>query len=412
MNKLLPDYESALALVLEHAPEVGVERVALTDSLGRVLREDVVADRDQPPFERSAMDGFAVSSGIDLTQSHAVQGSIAAGQAMPQSPSGVWRIATGASVPVQFDTVIPIERTEVTSNDDGELVQFTVDSVEQWQHIHRRGSDANTGDVVVRAGTRMGPQHVGIASAVGASDVGVSARPRITLITTGDEVMPPSTPTGDLEPQQIRNSNGPLLRAFFEAIGAPLLEHVHVPDEPEHTRAAAREALSRSHLVVTVGGVSVGQRDFLPWAWQKLGLNTVLHGVAIQPGKPVFVAAPFDSEHAEEKDNKLVIGLPGNPVSVFATAHLFVWPIVRRMMGMDAALPWRSCALGSPVRAKKQRQVFRVARCLESGWVEPIHWHGSGDLMHTADADGWIRLPFQDGEIEAGRTIQFLPMVW
>ena len=150
--------------------------------------------------------------------------------------------------------------------------------------------------------------------------------------------------------------------------------------------------------------------DFIPWAWHKLGLRTIVHGVAIQPGKPLFAAVPDNPEDPEHIGNKLVIGLPGNPVSVLCTAHLFVWPLVRRMLGMGNALPWRLVSSANSVSCKSKRQIFRAARLLPENQVEVLGWHGSGDLMHTAQADGWVRLPLQDQPIEPGTTLPFLPI--
>ena len=429
----LPGYDEALSRVLRCVPVLEVERVSLREALGRVLREDVMADRDQPPFDRSAMDGFAVRSDrVRAGVSYAVTGSVAAGGLPPgasAAESGVIRIATGAPVPTPFDAVIPIELAEVVSDGGIERVTFRVGAEKAWMNVHRRAADAKARDLVLRSGTILGPQHIGIAAAVGAAKLTVSQRPRITLMTTGDEVMPHETLTDALEPQQIRNSNGPMLTAFFAAIGSPILEHVHVPDDPEVTRAAAREALSRSHLVITNGGISAGQRDWLPWAWSKLGMNVVLQGAAIQPGRPVLVCSDAESvdlrseisnlklgmsQSQSEIPSKLVLGLPGNPVSVLATAHLFAWPVVRLMLMHDmahAALPWRSVCLAEPTTATSKRQVFRAAAINRDGGASVIHWHGSGDLMHTAAADGFVRLPITDAPIEAGTVVDFLPLV-
>ena len=315
----LPSYDEALERIIAHAPSLEEETASLDDAPGRTLRQTIVADRDQPPYDRSAMDGFAVRSG-DVSGSHMITGEVAAGASpQGQDTSGVLHIATGAAAPSGYDAVIPIEQASV----DGDRVTFDVDKVEPWQHVHRQGTDATTGQVLIESGTRIGAQHVGIAAAVGATQLKVAVRPRITLLTTGDEVFAPDTPADALRPHQIRNSNGPMLRAMLAALGAPLLEHVHVPDDLEQTLCAAREALSRSHLVITVGGVSVGRRDFLPMSWEQLGLEKLVHGVAIQPGKPALVA---------KDECKLVIGLPGNPVSVWTTAHLFVKPLVEAML--------------------------------------------------------------------------------
>jgi len=415
-HAVLPTYEQALQRILEFAPVLSHEQIDLASALGRVLAEDIKTDRDQPPFDRSAMDGFAVQSDRINAGSadtiYQIIGSVPAGAPAPDVPprdQGVLQIATGASVPPGYDAVIPIEQAQEDA--ENKTVRFNVDSAGSGQHIHRRATDAAAGHVVLRAGMRLGPQHLGIAAAVGAVKLRVYQQPRISLISTGDEVMSPATATDDLQPQQIRNSNASMLTGFFQSLGAPLLHHEHVLDEPEHTRAAAREALSHSHLVITVGGVSVGQRDFLPWAWKQLGLHTLVHGVAIKPGKPVFVAAPYDPEDPNQRDNKLVIGLPGNPVSVLATAHLFIWPIIQKVFGADGALPWRHVALAEAADAAARRRLFRAARLLEDGSASVIQWHGSGDLMHTADAHGLVDLPLQDQPVAAGQQVQFLPIV-
>lgn len=355
------------------------------------------------------MDGFAVrsqeaaASGADFP----VVGVVAAGGVaesfQKEMPRGtVRRIATGAPLPAGADAVIPIEQSEVTAEGGLERVRFNVTAVAPWQNVHRRASDAQATQIVLSAGTRLGPQHIGIAAAVGASELVVAQRPRITLLTTGDEVLPPTTATNALEPQQIRNSNGPMLAAMLAAIGTPLLRHEHVPDDPEVIRAAAREALAHSHLVLTVGGVSVGQRDFLPWAWQNLGLTTILHGVNIQPGKPLL---------AVRDDCKLVLGLPGNPVSVLCAAHIFAWPVIRRMLGQPCAEPpWRTLPLAETAKASGKREVFRAATALSDGSVRIVKWHGSGDLIHTASADGFIRLPLTDEPVAAGTPVRFLDM--
>lgn len=418
----LPGYDDALARVLAHVPALGVEGVPLDQALGRVLRQAVKADRDQPPFHRSAMDGFAViASRINARQWYDVTGIVAAGGAplaQGQGQSGVIRIATGAPVAQPFDAVIPVELAQVEKQGDTERVRFQVTEIKVGQHIHPQGADARREDVVLRAGLVLAPQHIGIAAAVGATKLTVSQLPRITLLTTGDEVVDPATATAALGPQQIRNSNGPMLTAFFTALGTPLLEHMHVGDDPEQTRAAAREALSRSHLVVTNGGISAGQRDWLPWAWSKLGLGVVIKGVAIQPGKPVLVCSDSDRDNSDSQSDiasKLVLGLPGNPVSVLATAHLFAWPAIRHMLlGADAAsasLPWRRVVLSEATKASSKREVFRAANLVRDGGAAVIGWHGSGDLMHTAMADGFVRLPRTDDIIEVGTLVDFLPML-
>ena len=403
----LPTYDQALARVLSGVRVLENEHVPLGGALGRVLGEDIVADRDQPPFDRSAMDGYAVRSAeIRSGADHLISTTIAAGSLpdpLADLSKGVARIATGASVPSAYDAVIPIEQAE----ESGGRVRFSLDAVEPGKSIHPRGRDALAGQIVIGRGTLLGPQHIGVAAAVGAVDIPVVRKPTISLITTGDEVQAPATPTGELEPQQVRNSNGPMVDALLRVLGAELMDHVHVPDDPDATMAAAREALDKSDIVVTVGGVSVGSRDFLPGTWEELGLNTIVRGVAIQPGKPVFIAQTGDAS------GKLVIGLPGNPVSVLATAHLFLWPVIRAVSGLPPALPWRRVNLSNPVAPKPQREIFRSARLIGDArdQVEVVPWHGSGDLAHTAAAEGLIRLKAGTQSLKEGDPVPFLPIL-
>lgn len=406
----LPGYDQALKLILAEVPRLGVEHVRLCEARGRVLREEISADRDQPPFNRSAMDGFAVRS-CDVYKGATlpVTATIPAGD--PDSlhlkaiaPNTAMRIATGAPLPVGADAVVPHELATVSSRAKAERVTFGIASLEPWENVHRCGSDTQVGAPMLRAGTILTPQQIGIAATVGKVNFLVSHQPRISLITSGDEVRPPETPTAELKPQQIRNSNGPTLCAFLAALGLPVQSHDHVPDEAQATVTAAHQALERSDLVVTVGGVSAGQRDWLPWAWSHLGLVTVIHGAAIQPGKPVFVARPATGS------GKLVVGLPGNPVSVLATAHLFLWPVLASAMGSTPPT-WRKVCLSEPAQSNPVREMFRAATLGQSGSACVIPWNGSGDLTHTADADGWVRIRAQNRSVEAGTHLPFLPLI-
>lgn len=405
----LPGYEQALDTVLARVSELDEEWVPLGGALNRVLCEAVIADRDQPPFDRSAMDGYAVRCHeLVIDKPHPIVATIPAGSVADPSADlarGVSRIATGAVVPPVYDAVVPVERAREDAQ--GQHVVFEKHTIDPGACIHRRGADAKAGQVLIEPGTLLNAPHIGIAAAVGAVMLSVKHKPSVSLITTGDEVRPPATATNALEPYQIRNSNGPMLDALLRGLGTELMDHVHVTDDPEATRAAAEEALSKSDLVITVGGVSAGRRDYLPGVWEELGLETIIKGVAIQPGKPVLVAQPASDR------GKLVIGLPGNPVSVFATAHLFVWPVVRAMLGLSAGLPWRRVWTTDEIKTNPRREAFRPAR-LTGGTLDQaqvIRWQGSGDLAHTAGTDGFLRLPAQAQPLSAGAEAWFLPMI-
>jgi len=404
MDRTLTDYETALRLAVDAASPTPTESVALSEAAGRVLREAVRADRDQPPFHRSAMDGFALRA--DEVRPGArwrIAGRVDAGAAAtndttPVAAGEARRIATGAPVPAGADCVVPIEQAAATDDQ----LSVTVDRAKRWQNVHRQASDAAAGDVVIEPGTRLGPQHVGIAAAVGATALVVGAKPRAALLNTGDELRDAGTATEALAAHQIRNSNGPMVEALLERMGATLAHVEHLPDDLDATVAACRRAAALSDLVITTGGVSVGERDHLPAAWARLGAEMVLHGVAIKPGKPVFVAT---------LDGRAILGLPGNPVSVFCTAHLFAWPIVRQMLGQGGTLPWRGMTLAESAKANPEKDVFRAGRGVGRDAVELVPWQGSGDLMHTAAASCWVRLPRGHGELEPGSAVDVLPML-
>lgn len=441
----LPSYDEALAMALPAAHELSREKLHLYHTVGRVLGEDITADRDQPPFDRSAMDGFALrAEAWAAGKAFRIMGTVPAGGVLPAGldidpARDVVRIATGAAVPDMFDAVVQIEKAVVTEGDGGEAaVVFEVDAVKPWMKIHRRGADAAAGATVIRAGTLLGPHHVGIAAAAGAVKIEVRRRPRVVVLSSGDEVRPTGTPTDELGPQQIRDSNGPMLVALLGSMGCEVLRHDHVSDEAEAVVQACIRAATNADLVVTAGGVSVGQRDLFPATWPTLGYDTVLHGVKMQPGKPVFIARPPGLSATDFTANPavappytaVVVGLPGNPVSVLATAHLFVWPMVRKMLGLDCphdnestggstcgigggvggGLPWRRVWLASPVKPNPKREAFRAARFVGDTreQVEVVPWQGSGDLTHTAAAEGWVRLPAGEAKLSAGTGLSFL----
>lgn len=403
----LPSYDAALARVLARVARLEAETVPLSGALGCVLAGALVADRDQPPFNRSAMDGYAVrGGGVGPDKWYEVVTVIAAGASPDASADlmrGVSAIATGAAVPDAYDAVIPVEQSQEKEG----RVHFSIEQVRPGAHIHPRGTDARAGDILIEPGVRLAAQHIGIAAAAGCVQPVVVRRPGVSLITTGDEVRPPATKTTDLTPQEIRNSNGPMLDALLQTLGVERLDHVHVHDDPEATLSALRGATEKSDLVITVGGVSAGRRDHVPRAVGELSYETIIKGVSIQPGKPVFIA------QASDGSNKLVVGLPGNPVSMLATAHLFAWPIIRAMSGLSPGLPWRRVALGGAVTPNPRREAFRLAALTGDNKDRAcvIGWKGSGDLAHTSRADGFVRLPMRQDELRPGDTAWFLPVI-
>jgi molybdopterin molybdotransferase len=396
---MLPDYAEALAAVLETIKPLAAERVALDSALGLTLTSDIVADRDYPPFNRAQMDGYALRA-ADCAKGRRfpVIAEVAAGTICPVSipPGACVKIATGAPVPSELDAVIEHERS-----DRADPVSFTLDSVDPWRSVHRCGSDARAGAVVLRAGTTLGPAHLGIAAMVGATTLSVHRRTRVAILTSGDEVVPPD---GSPQSHQIRNSNAVMLAAAFGRFGGQVASNTHLPDEPAATYEAVEQALASAssiNLLVTVGGVSAGERDFFPAALEKAGARFTLRGASLQPGRPITIGS---SPHGQ-----VIVCLPGNPVSSLVCAHLFGWPIVRRLAGSADGLPWRTAELAQPVKPNAQRRAFRPAQLDPDGRVSVPSWAGSGDLIHTGSTHGLLELPVQPELVAPGVRLRFLP---
>lgn len=397
----LPDYAEALGLALRAVrPLDRIETVELENASGRVLAEPILADRDLPPFDRAMMDGYALRA----AEFAAIPGKlwpvahvIAAGSSpnVDVPPGSCVAIATGAALPGDVDAVIPHEQS-----DRGNPVRFTVNSISAGNAVHKRGSDAKKGDMLIETGSVMSGHHLGIAAAVGAVSIGARAKPQAAILTSGDEVVVPTTALEKLLPHQIRNSNGMMVAELLRRFGAEPAHSRHLPDERESTIAAVKEAIEHSDLVITIGGVSVGERDHFPAAFAANGVVPSLAGASIQPGRPIFVG---------RTSHKVVIGLPGNPVSVLACACLFVWPIVRVLLGLDANLSWREVELAKEVKPNPQRRAFRPAILQSDGRAVVPAWAGSGDLAHTAPTHGLLELPVQSDAVPGGTRLRFLP---
>ncbi len=377
------------ALLRIAALEVGVstERVGLSSAGGRVLAQAVALDRDQPGFDRSTMDGYAVCLDGDAG-SFEVVATVVAGSLFEGSlsPGQAVRIMTGAPCP-RGVTVVPIELT-----DGGEATVTVTEpaALQPGRNIAWRGEDGHAGDVILEPGTRLGPAALAAAAMAGAESLDVYTLPRVAVITTGDEV-------GKDGPAGIRDSNGPMLTAFLSGLG---LAHTrrHAPDDEGRLEQLLAEGRDRADVVVTVGGVSMGTRDLVPETAAALGFETVLHKVAVQPGKPIFIA--------RNEDGKLFIGLPGNPVSVLVTAHLFLLPALARFWG-DTTPPWSTQRLATDWKHTGRRHLFLPAALGDDG-VTPVAWNGSGDLLAAAAADGLLDLPV-GSDLSAGDRVRFLP---
>jgi len=362
------------------------ENQPLANCLGRILAESVIADSSTPPADNSAMDGYtfraadlASGEGLPLSQR------IPAGQApTPLAPGTAARIYTGAVIPEGADTVVMQERCRES---EGRVV---VDgAVKVGDNIRRAGEDIAAGDEILPAGRCLRPQDIGVAAGSGLAGLTLRRRPVVAILSTGDELVQPGTPLG---PAQIYNSNESMLAGLLVMMGCEVLPAWHVADTPEATHRALQEAASRSDLVISSGGVSVGDEDHVKAAVQALG-SLELWKIAVKPGKPLAFG------HIRNQSRKVAfLGLPGNPVSLFVTFLLFGAPLLRRMQGRDRTMPAPMLLPADFQRPKpgKREEYLRV-RCVE-GRLQSYPHQGSGVLSSASWADGLAR-------VAAGQTI-------
>ena len=389
--------EEALARVLEHVRPLPAEPVPIDAAAGRVLAEDAFAVVDLPRFPSSAMDGFALRA-ADTPGRLPVVARVAAGHPATR-PLGVGEamgIATGGVVPDGADAVVPIE----VVTDEGEVVEVP-GVVAPGANVRPRGGDVVAGAVVLGAGTVLSPSRLAALAAAGVATVRCARRPRVVLVTTGTELRSPGEPLGDGE---IYESNGLMLAALLARAGAQVEPPVRVRDD-----AAAHEtALARgleADVLVTSGGVSVGPHDLVRGTIASLGGREVFWGVAMRPGKPVSFGV---------RDDTLVFGLPGNPVSSLVAALLFVQPAIAALQGVrDPAPRYSRGVLGARAMRRPRRDDFQRARLEVTDDVavlHPLSGQESHMIVRAAAADALVHIPRGDGELPAGAPVRYLPL--
>lgn len=391
--------EEAQSQVMAEIAVGPAEPIALDEVLGRILREDITATSDMPPADNSGMDGYAVRAEdvVNVPARLRVTGDIAAGHPPLHALEAgtAMRIMTGAFVPDGADTVIQVELT------DGRTDFVTIEkALARGANIRRRGEDMHRGDVVLRAGTRIGPAEIAMLAAVQKTSVQVGRRPTVAILSTGDELVDVDEP---LAPGKIVNTNGPLLAALVREAGAIPRVLGIVRDTKDATIAALERALE-SDFVLSSGGVSVGAYDFVKDALEHLGAETKFWRVAMKPGKPVVLSRWRD---------RVVFGLPGNPVSCLVSFHLFAAPALRRAMGQERRLfpPLLHARLEAPVKSIGDRRVYlRVNVSARDGELHarPLTSQGSGSLTSMIGANGLAVVQEGVTRVEAGEPIPVL----
>jgi molybdopterin molybdotransferase len=374
------------------------ESIKLADSLGRVLAKEILADRAYPPFDRSIRDGFAVRA-ADVAPGAKLKciGELKAGDT-PQlavTPGTCIQIMTGAAVPQGADAVVMIEHTST----EGETIIFSR-TIEPGQHIVQRGREAAEGQVLVARGTRLGFAEIAVAAQVGAVQLTVFRKPRVAILSTGDEIVPAQTRPGDF---QIRNSNAYSLAAQVALHGGEPVVLTNAKDNEQDLRERITQGLKQDMLILS-GGVSAGKYDLVEKVLRDFGTDFHFDAVAIRPGKPTVFGIC---------QSKPVFGLPGNPISTMVTFELFASLAVQMVAGRGPhPLAFLEARLGEPLNEKTGLAHFLPARL---DWpdgtptVKPIRWQGSGDLAAVAKCNCFLYIPSDRSRFECGETLSVLP---
>ncbi len=402
------EVSEAVAAVLHEAALFEPQAIPLMDALGLVLAEDVHADADSPPFDKSLVDGFAVRL-ADCTAPLPVIETVSAGQMPTRSldRSAAIQIMTGAPLPVGAEAVVPVEHTSQRIGADGMPLVSVPIHVTSWKpgtNILRRGASTKLGDLVVAAGSELRPQELGAIAECGRSRVIVRRRPRIAVLATGDELVPVGqTPAAG----QIRNSNEMMLCAQIRRAGGEPVPLGIARDERAHLRERIEVGLHTDVLVLS-GGVSMGEKDLVPSELASAGVRQIFHKVNVKPGKPLW----FGVLDRTPTERVLVFGLPGNPVSSLVCFELFVRPSLRRLMGVSPAEPLAvSARLTQPHTTKGDRPTYQPARLewqSDGPIVTAVPWVGSSDLRATVAANSMALFPVGDQTYAAGSTIKVI----
>lgn len=392
----------AIQIVKEQTQPLPPERVALADALGRFLAEDVVANSDLPPFDRSQMDGYAVRAS-DIRNAPVrlrIVGESAAGRGWHREMKAgeAVRIMTGAPLPSGADSVQQVEFTRDVDHDLVEIQQ----SVQEGRSIVRRGSEVRKGSTILHAGEQINPAVIATLASFGYAQINVGRRPGVAVLATGNELVPVDQKPGR---DQIRDSNNYSIGAYAALAGAKVERLPLAGDDKESLKNQIAAAAERADVVVTSGGVSMGVYDFTKAALKELGSDIFFERVSLRPGKPtVFARLPSGT---------LVFGLPGNPVSVSVTFNLFARTALLAMQGaQEAALGEEWALLGRDVQGSKERESYLPGELRTSGegclLAEPLKWGGSSDFVAFTRATILINVPAGAGTLEKGTTVRIV----
>jgi molybdopterin molybdotransferase len=395
----------ALSIIRRFAQPLPPLTLPLTPAvLGLVLAEDIASDLDIPPFHKTVMDGYAIRAS-DFSENQdvfTIVEQVLAGQTpkLPLGPGQTTRVMTGAPLPAGADTVVMMENTHLV---DEHHIQVKGIRPRPCQHVLNQGREARRGETILAKGTHLRPPELGLLATVGRTHVKVFPQPRVAILATGDELVEAQEVPG---PGQIRNSNGPMLCGLVSRAGG-LPQYLGIAqDSLANLHPLVAEGFHADVLVLS-GGVSVGDADLVPQVLQEAGVQTQLHKVALKPGKPIFFGT---------RDNTLVFGLPGNPVSNLVCFEVFVRPALRLLAGWTDPGPFfRQGVLAVDFDYQADRDTFHPAHLEiggETNRVQPIPWFGSSDLRSLARTNALVLFPKGKQRHRMGQVYSVLPLDW
>ena len=394
--------EEALKIILKNTQDFGVEEIPFLESVGRTLKEDILADRDFPPFNRVSMDGIAINQEYfkEGIRDFKIEGVQAAGaeQKTMKVASNCMEVMTGAVLPENTDTVI---RYEDIVNENG-IATIQIDSITGNQNVHQKGKDRSQGDLLIPKNRIITAAEIGVIATVGKATVKVAKTPKGMIVSTGDELVEVSeTPLA----HQIRRSNAFTLVSLLERLNIQA-ETSHITDDKELLKQKISGYLKDYDVLLFSGAVSKGKFDFLPEILEELKVQKLFHRVAQRPGKPFWFGRLVSEE---TRRDKIVFAFPGNPISTYVNCLVYFYPWFAKSAGFE--LKEETVILGKDVSFKPQLTYFLQVRIdVKFGHLVafPIKGNGSGDLASLVEADGFIQLPKEQIEFKKGETFSFI----
>jgi len=403
--------EKALEIILNQTEDFGIETIDFTNSIGRVLKENIVADRDFPPFNRASMDGIAIT--VDAFNSglreFPIEGIQAAGstQLTLQNNNNCIEVMTGAMAPINTEAVIPYELVEINNG----IAKVITNDINFFQNIHRKGLDRKQNDVLIKKNTIISPAEIGVLATVGKSTIKVAKNPKIIVISTGDELVEVNQ---NPEAYQIRRSNAYTLVSLLENLKIKA-DSIHISDNKILLKQKIVDILNNYDVLLFSGAVSKGKFDFLPEIFDELGVKKLFHKVRQRPGKPFWFGKTMSSLNIHERNEKIsrstvIFAFPGNPVSTFVSCMKYFYPWFQKSTGINFKNN-HYAILAKDFNFKPDLTYFLQVQ-LENKkgklLAHPIAGHGSGDLANLVDNDAFIELPIGKEKFNIGEVFPLI----